>query len=118
MHRKSLAWILTATALALAAVAGGYLYLRGVYVTDASLTEARIREVAMDRGFDLGAARKSGYSDAEVAQYLAKRDEAEFADRWQLLLVTAGAVYVVCVIGILASFASRADASPGTAREV
>jgi hypothetical protein len=101
--RATVARILVATALALASVAAGYLYLRGLYVTDTALAEARIPEVTSQRGFDLEGARKSGYTDLEIATFLVKRNEAEFADRWRTLLVAVGAIYGVIVLGILAS---------------
>lgn len=109
--RNCMAGILTATALAVALVAGGYLYLRGQFVTDPAFAETHISEVSHQRGFDLAGARKSGYSDPEVATFIVKRDEAEFLESWKTLLIAVGSVYCVVVLGFLASAISRSGAS-------
>lgn len=111
--RKCMAAILTATAMAVAVVAGGYLYLRSQFVTDPAFAETHISEVSQQRGFDLVGARKSGYSDPEVATFLVKRDEAEFLEKWKTLLIAVGSVYCVSVLGFLASAITRRGASRG-----
>lgn len=107
LQNHTAALLLAATALAVATLAGGYLFLRSQYSTDLSLVEAHISEVARQRGFDMVGARNSGYTDAEIAAFLVKRDEADFSDIWKTLWIAVGSIYVVCALGIFASRASR-----------
>ncbi len=103
IRKKALAWILATTALAVAFLAGSFIYLKCQHLTDVELIESRIQYIAKEREFSLKDARKEGYSDREIASYFAKISRAEFNERWLFILLAVGSIYGVSVLGIVAS---------------
>lgn len=78
IRKRAIAWVLAATAFAVASLAASFIYLRDQHLNDQTLVESKIQVVATERGFKLEEARKAGYSDSEIAKFLVTADRAEF----------------------------------------
>jgi len=115
LRKKALAWVLSVTALAVSSLAASFVYLHDHFPTDPTYVDTSISVVAGERGFRLEDARKSGYSDEEIAAYLVKANRAEFDRLWWRILIVVLAVYVVVVFGIVATTLQRE--SSGSKRE-
>lgn len=102
IRKISFAWVVIATALAIALLAASFVYLREQHVTDQSFVESRIQAVAIERGFKLEEARKEGYSDSQIASHFIKADRAEFDRLWWRIVLVVSAIYVVFVLGVFA----------------
>ena len=107
LRKKSLAWALVATAVAFAALAVSFAYLRERHVTDEALIESKVTDFAKDQRFKLDEARKAGYSDAEIAAHLAKAGRAEFDHQWKRILLAVSSSYIVVVLVISATVLLR-----------
>ena len=107
VRKAAIAWALSVTALAVAVLAGSFIYLRGQHLRDETLVESRIGSVSLKRGFKLEEARKAGYTDVEIAKYFAKTDKAEFDERWELIFTATMGIYIVVILGILSSTLHR-----------
>lgn len=101
LRKKTIAWVLSVTAIAITILACGFIYLRSHLPTDADFISARIEAISTARGFRLAEARKEGYSDKEIATHLATRNQAEIKETWPLILVAISAAYSVAILGIL-----------------
>ena len=107
IRKKAFASVLVATALAIAALAASFIYLQEQHVTDQAFVESKIQTVAADRNFKLEEARKEGYSDTEIANFLVKSNRAEFDRLWWRVFLTVSAIYVVLILGVFASTLAR-----------
>lgn len=103
LWKSAIAWCLATTALAASAIGGAFLYLQSESYVDSEYIETHIRRVAAEREFKLEDARKSGYTDAEIAAFLSKADRASFDRVWSRILITIGLLYVVVILGITSS---------------
>lgn len=102
IRKIAFAWVVIATALAIATLAASFIYLREQHITDQAFVESRIQVVATERGFKLEEARKAGYSDSEIAGFIIKADRAEFDRLWWRIFLIVSAIYVVFVLGVFA----------------
>ena len=107
LRKNALAWVLSVTALAVSSLAASFVYLHDQFPTDPAYVDTRIAVVAGERGYRLEDARKSGYSNEEIAAYLVKANRAEFDRQWWRILIVVLAVYVVVVFGIVATTLQR-----------
>ncbi|MDP2819382.1 MAG: hypothetical protein Q8O29_14165 [Polaromonas sp.] len=103
IRKRAIAWVLAATAVAVASLAVSFIYLRDQHLNDLTLVESKIQVVADERGFKLEEARKAGYSDSEIAKFLVAADRAEFDQQWLRILLAVSAIYAVIVLGVFAS---------------
>ena len=100
IRKKAFAWVLIATALAFAALAASFIYLREQHITDQAFVKSRIQAVATERGFRLEEARRAGYSDSEIATFIVEANRAKFDRLWWRIFLTVSAIYVVVILGV------------------
>ncbi len=102
IRKGALVWVLVVTAVAVATLAGSFIYLREHHLTDQALIEVRLEALAAERGYRLEEARKAGASNSAIAAHFAKQNRAEFDHLWWQIVVTVASVYVVIVLSIFA----------------
>lgn len=105
-RKQAAAWLLAVTALALSVLAAARVYLSDQFPRDPAFVETQFESVA-SKQLRLEDARKAGYSDKELADFLVRRNQAEFERQWNRTLLVACAIYLILVLGIGASLLSR-----------
>lgn len=115
-RRQAILWNLIASALTLAILAAGLVYLKIRYLSDPDLVESRIKIVAIDRGFKLQEARDAGYSDREISEYFAKEANAEASHFKLIFLVVIGSLYGIALLTILTVYVARDSSASTTGR--
>lgn len=98
--KLAIASVLIASAIAVTALSVSFLYLNEKHLTEKSLIELNIDSIAGKRNFKLEEARKSGYSDKEIAAYLVATDQAEFDILWRRILYGVCTAYAVTILAI------------------
>ena len=107
LRKSALAWCLAATALAASALGGSFLYLQNETYADAEYVETNIGKVAGERNFKLEEARKAGYSDTEIANFISKSDSKSFDRNWSRIAIAIGIMYAIIMLGVVASTLMR-----------
>lgn len=93
--------LLAVTAIAIATLAVGLIFQKTKYPADVDLVEARLIDIAKDKNFKLDEARSAGYPDRELAEHLAKSNNAEGRQFREIFITALGACYVVLVLLII-----------------
>ena len=100
--KQAVAWSLVLTAIAVAVIVAGYLYLDTKYPTDIQYINSHLKVVSDGMRIDLEKARGAGYSDEEISGGLAKYNVAEFNYWWIRIQLTVGGFYVVILMCLMA----------------
>ena len=101
LRKQAISWFVALTAIAVAALAGAFIYLRDEIPTDPAFIETKTTQIASYRSFDIEGARKH-YSEEEIVAFLVKANHADFDQQWFRVLTIIGSLYSVLSLGILA----------------
>lgn len=77
---------------------GSYVYLDAAFPTSVRFIEENLEATAISESFDLASAKKVGYSEREIAAYLAGRNSDKRSKYIQTILVVEGILLAVALL--------------------
>lgn len=99
LRKQAASWLFVFSALAISAIGGSFIFLNNEIPTDPTFIETHLNE---SRNFDVVGARKEGYSDKEITEYVIKTNKSEFNQKWYRLLSVVVTLYTISVLGVVA----------------